>query len=68
MIDKSMSIGEVLSLERGTARIMMEFGLGCLGCPHAMMESLEMGCAGHGVNADELVDRLNAYFAEKNAK
>lgn len=68
MIDKSMTIGEVLSMDRGTARIMMEFGLGCLGCPHAVMESLEMGCAGHGVNADELVAQLNAYFAEKESK
>ena len=32
-IDKTMSIGEVLRLDMGTARIMMEFGMHCLGCP-----------------------------------
>ncbi|MGN1020295.1 MAG: DUF1858 domain-containing protein [Aristaeellaceae bacterium] len=64
-IDKSMSIGEVLRLDMGTARIMMEFGMHCLGCPHATAESLEDACAAHGSDVTELVSRLNAYFAEK---
>lgn len=68
MINKHMSIGEVLEMDRGTAAIMMNFGMHCLGCPHAVMESLEMACAGHGANVDDLVDQLNAYLAEKEAK
>ena len=52
-IDKTMSIGEVLRLDMGTARIMMEYGMHCL------------GCAAHGSDVTELVSRLNAYFAEK---
>ena len=40
-VNKSMSIGEVLNIHRGTARILMEFGMHCLGCPHSIMESLE---------------------------
>ncbi len=67
-VNKSMSIGEVLNIHRGTARILMEFGMHCLGCPHATAESLENACAAHGTDADELVDRLNAYLAEKEAK
>ncbi|MBQ8537539.1 MAG: DUF1858 domain-containing protein [Clostridia bacterium] len=63
-INKSMSIGEVLRLDRNTARIFMEFGMHCLGCPHATAESLEMACAAHGANADELVHQLNEYFAQ----
>ena len=34
MVDKTMSIGEVLQLDRNTAAIMMSFGMHCLGCPH----------------------------------
>ena len=64
-IDKSMSIGEVLRKDIGTARIMMEFGMHCLGCPHATAESLEDACAAHGANVDELVDQLNAFLAEQ---
>ena len=64
-IEKTMSIGEVLRLDRKTAPIMMSYGMHCLGCPHATMESLEMACAAHGVNADDLVKELNDYFAKK---
>ena len=67
MITKQMSIGEVLRLDRGTAPIFMEFGMHCLGCPHATAESLEDACAVHGTNADELVDQLNAYIDEAKA-
>jgi len=65
MVDKTMSIGEVLRMDRNTAPIMMSFGMHCLGCPHATMESLEMACMAHGVNVDDLVDQLNKYFEEK---
>ena len=63
-ITKDMSIGEVLRIDRNTARIFMEFGMHCLGCPHATSESLEMACGAHGANVDELVHQLNEYFAQ----
>ncbi|MEE1199962.1 MAG: DUF1858 domain-containing protein [Christensenellales bacterium] len=66
MVDKTMSIGQVLSMDRGTAKILMSFGMHCLGCPHAVMESLEDACAVHGSNVDELVDQLNAFLAEQS--
>ena len=64
IIDKQMSIGQVLTINRGTARIFMEFGMHCLGCPHATAESIEDACAVHGANADELVHQLNEFLAE----
>ena len=64
-VTKQMSIGQVLNMDRGTARIFMEFGMHCLGCPHATAESLADACAAHGANVDKLVEKLNAYFAEK---
>ena len=66
-ITKQMSIGEVLQIDRDTAPIMMEYGMHCMGCPFSQMESLEMGCAAHGTDADELVRRLNEYLASKEA-
>lgn len=66
-IDKSMSIGQVLHQDQSTAHIFMEFGMHCLGCPHATAESLEDACAAHGANVDELVHQLNVHFAEKEA-
>ena len=64
-VNKNMIIREVLMMDPGTARIMMEFGMHCLGCPHATAESLEDACAAHGANVDELVHQLNEYLAEK---
>lgn len=44
------------------ARILFESGLGCVGCPMAMQETIEQGCLAHGMNKkqiDELVAKLN---------
>ncbi len=65
MVDKTMSIGEVLRMDRGCAPIFMAFGMHCLGCPHSTAESIENACAVHGTDADELVKELNEYFAQK---
>ena len=66
-INKTMTIGEILRIHRGTARILMEFGMHCLGCPASAAESLEEACAVHGSNVDELVDQLNAFLEEQKA-
>ncbi len=63
-VNKTMSIGDVLNIHRGTARILMEFGMHCLGCPASIAESLEDACAVHGANVDELVHQLNEFLAE----
>ena len=65
MVTKETIIREVLMINPGTARILMEFGMHCLGCPHATAESLEAACAVHGINVDELVHQLNEYLAEQ---
>ena len=61
-VTKDMSIGEVLRMNRGTARIFMEFGMHCLGCPHATAESIADACAAHGSDPDALVQKLNEYL------
>ncbi len=65
MITREMSIGEVLRMDRETAPIFMQFGMHCLMCPHATAESISDACAAHGVDADELVKKLNEFFADK---
>ena len=65
MINKQMSIGEVLRIDRNVAPMFMEFGMHCLGCPHATAESIELACAAHGTDADALVAKLNEYFEAK---
>lgn len=64
-VTKEMTIKEVLDIDRTTAPIMMAYGMHCMGCPFSQMESLEMGCAAHGSDVNELVEKLNNYLAEK---
>lgn len=59
---KDMTIREVLELHPGTARILTAFGMHCLGCPHAIMETLEQAGAVHGIDVDEMVRQLNDYL------
>ena len=64
-VTKQMSIGEVLSIDRSTAHIFMEFGMHCLGCPSAQAESLEEACMVHGIDCDALVNGINEILADK---
>ena len=64
-IPKEMTIKEVLDIDRTTAPIMMEYGMHCMGCPFSQMESLEDGCAAHGSDVNELVEKLNGYLSQK---
>ena len=61
-VNADMSIGEVLEMDRGTANVFLSFGMHCLGCPHATAETLAEACAAHGADANELVEKLNAYL------
>lgn len=61
-VTKHMIIADVLDLDRGTIPIFMESGLHCLGCVMASGETIEEAAMVHGIDADELVSQLNAYF------
>ena len=65
-VTKQSIIGDVLDAAPDTAQFFFEIGMHCLGCPASRGESIEDACAVHGTNADELVAKLNAYFASKN--
>ena len=64
-VNPQMSISEVLNMDRKTANIFLAFGMHCLGCPHASAESIQDACAAHGQNPEELVKKLNDYFAQQ---
>ncbi len=62
-VTKESIIGEVLDYDRGTSQFFLEIGMHCLGCPAARGESIEEACAVHGTDADELVEKINAYLS-----
>lgn len=64
-ITKDMIVGEVLDIDTGAAKYFFEIGMHCLGCPASRGETIEQACAAHNANVDELIEKLNAYFADK---
>lgn len=58
-INKKMTIEEILNVNPQIANILMASGMHCLGCVMASGENLEQACGVHGINCDELVDRIN---------
>ena len=65
IVTKQSVIGDVLDLEPETAQFFFEIGMHCLGCPAARGESIEAACAVHGTDADQLVEKINAFLACK---
>ena len=60
MITKDMLVGDVLDEHPELAPHFLAIGMHCLGCPMSRGESIEEACAVHGVDADELIEKLNA--------
>lgn len=59
MITKEMRIGEVIKAKPEAVKILREFGMGCIGCPSAQMESLEDAAKVHGIDLEKLLEALN---------
>ena len=64
-ITKDTIIGEILDMAQTTAPFFLEMGMHCLGCPSSRGETVEQACMVHGVDADELVQKLNEHLANK---
>ena len=64
-VTKDTIIIDVLRMDQGTAPFFLEIGMHCLGCPSASGESIAEACAVHGVDAYELVAKLNDYLKDK---
>ena len=65
MITADMTIASVMKLDPQVAPVFMSYGMHCLYCPHASAESLADASLVHGVDVNELVKALNAYFDGK---
>ena len=58
-ITKDMIIGDVLKANPEHARVLMEAGMHCLGCPSSQAETLEEACGVHGLDIEDLLAKLN---------
>lgn len=58
-IERTTTIGELLEIAPEKADILLEAGMHCLGCPASQAETIEEACDVHGINVDELLEKLN---------
>ena len=65
VVTKDTVIGDILDMDQETAPYFLEIGMHCLGCPASRGESLEEACAVHGVDCDQLVNRLNEHIGNQ---
>ena len=64
-VNKQMQIMELLSLNPNVKDVLLGFGLHCLTCPMAQMETLEEACMVHDVDPDLVIEKVNEFLNKK---
>lgn len=59
VITKEMMISEVIQRKPRTIQTLLLIGMGCIGCPSSLMETVEQAAWVHGIDPDMLVEKLN---------
>ncbi len=66
VVTKKTKMGEMLEYDMGLASVLMASGMSCVGCPSSTHESLETACQVHGLDVDDVLERINRYM-ERNS-
>lgn len=62
VVTKDTLIGDILDFDQTTATYFFEMGMHCLGCPSSRGETIEQACDVHGVDADEIITKINDHL------
>ncbi len=65
MINKDLTIMEAIQNYPEVIPVLQSLNLGCLGCIAASGESLEQGLNAHGLNVEEVMQKLNEAIEKK---
>jgi len=58
-IKKDMTFNEVMRTYPDTIKVFRKYGMECIGCLGAELESIENGAIAHGVDLESLLGDLN---------
>ena len=58
-IEKNITIGELLEKNPEKAEILLQAGMHCLGCPASQAETIEEACEVHGIDVEDLLEKIN---------
>ncbi len=64
MVTKDMLIIDALAIDERIAGFFFASGMHCVGCSAARGESIEEACMVHGVDVDELIEKINDFLEE----
>ncbi len=64
MIEKTTKMTEVLQMHPKSVHVLAEFGLCCSTCSGARHESVQQGAINHGLDVNELLEKLNALLLD----
>lgn len=59
-INKDTTIGELIQNAPEKVEILINAGMHCIGCPASQMETIEEACEVHGIDVQDLIEKLNA--------
>ena len=60
VITKDTTIGDILRVKPSAVPLLMEIGMHCIGCPASQAETVEEAAMVHGIDANDLVNQMNA--------
>jgi hybrid cluster-associated redox disulfide protein len=63
-ITKDMTIAQAISIDQSIIPVLLDIGMHCLGCPSAQAETLEEAAMVHGLDPEDLMDRIQAELGE----
>ena len=63
-ITKDMTIAQAIAMDQNIIPVLLDIGMHCLGCPSAQAETLEEAAIVHGMDPDELIERITAQIGE----
>ena len=63
-ITKDMTIAQAVSVNQNIIPVLLDIGMHCLGCPSAQAETLEEAAMVHGLDPDELMNRIQTELGE----
>ncbi len=63
-ITKDMTIAQAIAYDQNIIPVLLDVGMHCLGCPSAQGETLEEAAMVHGLDPEELMDRIFEQIGE----
>ena len=67
MVTPDTGIFEAVHILPEIMEVLVEYGLGCIGCMAAHFETIGQGAGAHGIDVDALIEDINKVIAEAEA-